>query len=582
MITGEKQQAILSAALTGGRFDDDGEVQSRRAATKLHMAGYLARDPKDGSVWYPTDAARAVAQELAIKHGELRQLIDRAAATLSEAANAADVLDARDQARFAYDAAKATARLAAAKGAHDAVVARSYRLQADAAEIEYLAKKRLADEYDAAQARGEVASGSVRTDIVPHGNDVRPATAEQIGLSRKDVFEARQIRDAIASNPDAVREVLDDLLERGAEPTKAAIKRALTGIEGGGRGLKANIGTKTATQDERGDNLYETPIEAMRALLALESFSAVVWEPSCGRGAIVRPLEAAGYDVVLSDLVDYATADQYGELQKVGDFLLSEPVPGADIVTNPPYGECLNAYMAHALRVHKPEKMALLLNYNAWLGFADDDRNFAMSECPPSRIYAFAHRLPMMHRDGYTGPKAESSMNTAWFIWERNADGSYGRKTKLWGDEKPDGPVLYRIVWDDFMDSEPLAPGASSGRAPVPLFGAAAPVAEPERETPRRTEEERIEIERAGALLWMAGRDNFSAKAFQVGFAIRPLIADRLIETFLDEGLIVRVGGDDFRVSDGGHLALAAAAGALVADMTADDVEAFGKAVAHG
>jgi hypothetical protein len=66
-------------------------------------------------------------------------------------------------------------------------------------------KRRLADEYDAAQERGEVATGSVRTDIVPVGNDVRPATAAEIGLSRKEVHKARQIRDAERRDPGIVR-----------------------------------------------------------------------------------------------------------------------------------------------------------------------------------------------------------------------------------------------------------------------------------------------------------------------------------------------------------------------------------------
>jgi hypothetical protein len=63
-------------------------------------------------------------------------------------------------------------------------------------EIEARAKRRLAAEYDAARDRGEVATASIRTDIVPDQNDVRPATAKQVGISRKDVHEARIIRDA--------------------------------------------------------------------------------------------------------------------------------------------------------------------------------------------------------------------------------------------------------------------------------------------------------------------------------------------------------------------------------------------------
>ena len=68
--------------------------------------------------------------------------------------------------------------------------------------------------------------------------------------------------------------------------------------------------------------------------------------------------------------------------------------------------------------------MAALLNLNFMTGFDDPDRVFLMEACPPSRIYVFSRRLPMMHRDGWTGPTASSQMNTAWYVWERNDDGS--------------------------------------------------------------------------------------------------------------------------------------------------------------
>ncbi len=81
---------------------------------------------------------------------------------------------------------------------HDA----ARQAQADALEIESQAKRRLADEYDAAQERGEVAKGSVRTDIVPDGNDVRPATSEELGLTHTQIHEARQIHDAEVVEPE--------------------------------------------------------------------------------------------------------------------------------------------------------------------------------------------------------------------------------------------------------------------------------------------------------------------------------------------------------------------------------------------
>lgn len=181
----------------------------------------------------------------------------------------------------------------------------------------------------------------------------------------------------------------------------------------------------------------------MHTLLALETFGGRILEPACGRGAISRMLEAAGYDVVLSDLIDYGTHDRHGVCQNVQDFLTSEPGEGCDdIVTNPPYGSVLNAFVAHALRVHRPAKMALLLNLNFFCGFDDPDRNFAMDENKPARVYIFTRRLPMMHRDGWDGNEANSRMNTAWFVWEQNLVGEYAGPT-----------VTSRVDWKDYQPS---------------------------------------------------------------------------------------------------------------------------------
>src|SRR5271154_1783915 len=52
---------------------------------------------------------------------------------------------------------------------------------------------------------------------VPSENGFQPATAADIGLSRKTVFEARQIRDAEkAADPGSVKRTLDEQIERGA------------------------------------------------------------------------------------------------------------------------------------------------------------------------------------------------------------------------------------------------------------------------------------------------------------------------------------------------------------------------------
>ncbi|GAA5058285.1 hypothetical protein GCM10023208_24620 [Erythrobacter westpacificensis] len=54
---------------------------------------------------------------------------------------------------------------------------------------------RLADEYDAAQERGEIGRQG-KPVTVPDENGIVPATAADAGLTRKQIHEARQLRDA--------------------------------------------------------------------------------------------------------------------------------------------------------------------------------------------------------------------------------------------------------------------------------------------------------------------------------------------------------------------------------------------------
>jgi len=165
----------------------------------------------------------------------LPQLVDHAAATLSNARTAAEVLEARELASFAYDTAKRAARLQRAKAAHDDLIAATHRVQADALEIEAQAKRRLASEYDAAQERGEVQTDG-RPKTVPDENGFLPATAADVGLSRKDIHEARVIRDAEEAEPGIVRRTLDEKLARGEEPTRTALRKMV--VDAAMRGLR--------------------------------------------------------------------------------------------------------------------------------------------------------------------------------------------------------------------------------------------------------------------------------------------------------------------------------------------------------
>jgi hypothetical protein len=81
----------------------------------------------------------------------LPRLIDQAMATLDNATTAAEVLDARDRAKFAYDAAKSAARFAKTKSAHATILATCHRMQADALTIE--ARAQIGWQMNTAQRR---------------------------------------------------------------------------------------------------------------------------------------------------------------------------------------------------------------------------------------------------------------------------------------------------------------------------------------------------------------------------------------------------------------------------------------------
>jgi hypothetical protein len=164
---------------------------------------------------------------------------------------------------------------------------------------------------------------------------------------------------------------------------------------------------------ERGHDLYETPAVAVDALLRVEQIPHRVWEPAAGPGAIVRVLRDRGHHVIASDLVDY------GGLDFVQDFLtVSEAPAGCEcILTNPPFMH-IEKFVAHAV------ELCPLVIMLARLAFYESDRRTRILEhCGLARVHCFRKRLPMLHRAGWQGPKANSGMAFAWFVWDRNHTG---------------------------------------------------------------------------------------------------------------------------------------------------------------
>lgn len=160
----------------------------------------------------------------------LPELVDIAATAMRNARSAAEVLGARDKARVAYDAARLAARLAKAKQAYDDLMPNIFRAKGAALELEAQAKKRIAEEYDAAQERGEAAKQGRPTTKQKRSET---PTLKELNLSKHEVAEAREIRDAEEAQPGIVHDTVQAMLDGGEEPTKAALREAVIAAASG-------------------------------------------------------------------------------------------------------------------------------------------------------------------------------------------------------------------------------------------------------------------------------------------------------------------------------------------------------------
>lgn len=176
----------------------------------------------------------------------------------------------------------------------------------------------------------------------------------------------------------------------------------------------ANCGRHTA--GERGPDCYQTPLAAVRALLDVEDLPKVVWEPACGPGNIVQVLRDAGHHVYASDLNEYGCPDACGGINFLTTITPNNSI--AAIVTNPPF-QLANQFVAHALTLGLP-KVVMLLR----LAFLEGQRRSPLLEGGSlARVHVFRDRLPMMHREGWQGRRASSSIAFAWFVFERGHHG---------------------------------------------------------------------------------------------------------------------------------------------------------------
>lgn len=176
----------------------------------------------------------------------------------------------------------------------------------------------------------------------------------------------------------------------------------------------------------RKDDLYESPPEAVYALMKAEHLPKKIWEPACGPGAIVKVLRGAEHEVVATDLREYGCPDAVGNV----DFLKTWDARGCDtIVTNPPF-KIVNEFIEHALRL--VQNVVVLARLQLLTSVRRKD---IMTADRLVRVHVFRNRLPMMHRAGWEGKQNTSQQDYGWFV--------FGEASQFHRD-----PTIHWLTWE--------------------------------------------------------------------------------------------------------------------------------------
>lgn len=165
------------------------------------------------------------------------------------------------------------------------------------------------------------------------------------------------------------------------------------------------------------DDFYPTPAAATQALLSVERFNGPIWECAAGDGSMSRVLQAAGYDVITTDLIDRGLGGGV-------DFLMEWQPQAPNIVTNPPF-KFAQEFAEKALSL-TTGKVALLGRL-AWL--EGQKRRGLFESTPLARVWVFSKRIPMLRGGNQMLAGGGGMIAFAWFVWEH---GYVGKPTLGW------------------------------------------------------------------------------------------------------------------------------------------------------
>ena len=164
------------------------------------------------------------------------------------------------------------------------------------------------------------------------------------------------------------------------------------------------------------NDYYATEPKAVELLLENENFNHYVWECAAGGGHISNVLEAAGYNVKSSDIIDRGY--KYTEII---DFLKTTKNDfdyPRDIITNPPY-KYAKEFVKHALDISMDStKVAMFLKLTFLEGKA---RKELFKKYQPKKVYVFSSRVCCGKNGEFNS--LNNAVAYAWFVWEKGFKG---------------------------------------------------------------------------------------------------------------------------------------------------------------
>jgi len=162
-------------------------------------------------------------------------------------------------------------------------------------------------------------------------------------------------------------------------------------------------------------DFYPTPPEYVDCLAHFIDMSRLsVWEPACGEGHISKRLIQLGAYVISTDLFDrgYGKAPlDFLKCPRIPPALLADRRPA--IITNPPYGDVAEQFVAAALELTAPvDGMVAMFMRNEWDMASGRDHLF---EGHP----AFMLKIAVTKRPRWIeGSKGSPRHSYAWYVWD--------------------------------------------------------------------------------------------------------------------------------------------------------------------